>query len=436
MSSILILTRELPYPPNAGDRIVTHGYVRGLAERGHEVHVLTYRSGESLADVAELREHCESVVRIPGTSSPLPPAARTLAKAARGRSDVMAMFDSSTFREATARRVAAVEPDAVLAQHPYIGQVFRERSVRDAARDVGAQLVTNAHVLEYAAHERRREFADDLRTRAELALEVPRLRRAELAAYRASDLTIVLGAEDERRLRSRGVGPVSRQRVGLPVDSYEPAPLPPGPAPAGNGGVVEDRHDPGADARRSSSHRGKSARGSDPDRLLFFGSYDWFPNEDAALVLGRRIFPRIRNARPEAELELAGRGANDRIESLGDRPGITFRGEVANLESVVRSADVVVAPLRVGGGVRIKVLESMAWRLPVVTTEAGFEGVAASPGEDLLVAGDADQFVDATVSLLRNADERRRVAANARGTIAERYSIDRVAPEVETALGV
>ncbi|WP_408957580.1 glycosyltransferase family 4 protein [Natrinema sp. 74] len=401
MSTVLFLTRELPYPPNAGDRIVTYGYVRGLAERGHEVHVLTHRSSESAADVAALREYCESIVRVPGDSSRLPPTARKVTRAARKRSDVMAMFDSSAIRTATPRRIAALEPDAVVAQHPYLGQRFRDETVRRAARAAGAALVTNAHVVEYAAHERHREHADDRRTRAELALELPRLRREELAAYRASDLTLVLGAADATRLREQGVGPVSRERVGLEIDAYEPAPL-----------------------------------DSDSDRLVFFGSYDWFPNEDAALVFARRVFPRIRAAHPDAELALAGRGATDELRDLGNRPGIEFRGGVDDLESVVRDAAVMVAPLRVGGGIRIKVLESMAWRLPIVTTAQGFEGVEATPGEDLRVADDWDEFVDATVELLEDPDERRHLATNARETIADRYVVDEVAAELEETLGL
>ncbi|GAB3670272.1 glycosyltransferase family 4 protein [Halopiger thermotolerans] len=421
MSTVLFLTRELPYPPNAGDRIVTYGYVRGLAERGHEVHLLTQRSSESAADVATLREHCASIVRVPGDESRLPPTARKVTRAALGRSDVMTMFDSPAFREAVPRRIAALEPDVVVAQHPYIGQVFRDEAVRRAAREAGAGLVTNAHVVEYAAHERHYEYADDPETRAELRLEIPRLRREELATYRASDLTIVLGEEDRRRLQEAGVGPVSRERVGLDLSSYAP------PLEADGDGDGGDGDGDGAD---------NNGRADGENHLAFFGSYVWFPNEDAALVFARRVFPRIRERHPDAELALAGRDATDEVRALGDRPGVTFRGEVDDLESFVQAAAAVIAPLRVGGGVRLKILESMAWGAPVVTTRAGFEGVDAVPGEDLLVADDWDAFVDATVRLLRDPAERRRLGANARERIADRYAIDDVAADLEATLGL
>lgn len=402
MSRVLLLTRELPHPPNAGDRIVTYGFVRALVERGHEVHVLSYaRPGDDDA-AAALREECATLHRVPGPDRRLPTPVRKAARYARGRSHVMAMFDSAAFREATADRVREVAPDAVLAQHPYMGQVFRDERVDAAIESVGARRVTNAHVVEYVAHERQRQFADDLRTRAELALEIPRLREAELAAYEASDLTIVLGDEDRRELAPRVSGPVATQRVILDPDRYDPA----------------------------------AAGDEVPGRLLFFGSYDWFPNEDGIAYFCEEAFPAIRRGHPDVELLIAGRGAPPSVRALGEEPNVAFVGEVDDLGSLIRTASAVVAPIRVGGGVRIKVLESMAWRVPVVTTPGGFEGVDATPGEDLLVAEGATALADATVGLLRDRERRRALRESARETVEERYSVDAVAGELESTLGL
>ncbi|WP_254546547.1 glycosyltransferase family 4 protein [Halomarina pelagica] len=402
MSRVLLLARELPHPPNAGDRIVTHGFVRALAARGHDVHVLAYRRDGDESDAAALREPCASVRRIPSADSPLPPTARKLANYARGRSDVMAMFDSRAFRVVAAQRVREVDPDVVLAQHPYIGQVVRDERVARAIDETGARVVTNAHVVEYAAHRRFRECTDDPSTRAELALEIPLLRRSELAVYEASDRTLVLGERDRERLDALDALDVRVQRVALDADAYRPA-------------------DPAAAV---------------PDRLLFFGSYNWFPNRDGIAWFVEEILPTVRRARPDVELLVAGRGAPESIRNLGDRPNVRFVGEVEDLAPLVRSASAVVAPLRVGGGVRIKVLESMAWGVPVVTTPSGFEGVEATPGEDLLVPDSAEGFADATVRLLEDGRLRERIARNARGTIRKRYSTDAVADRLEENLGL
>lgn len=404
MSRVLVLARELPYPPNAGDRIVTYGFLSALARRGHDVHLLAYAREDEADDVTALREVCTSVERVappePPLSMPTP-----LVKAARyalGRSHVMEMFDSPAFREAARQRVRDVAPAVVLAQHPYIGRVFLDDGVAQAVKNTGARQVTNAHVVEYAAHERHREYADDLMTRGELALEVPRLREAELAVYEQSDRTLVLGEEDRRELADRVPGPVQRQRVALDVDDYDPA-----------------SHDETV-----------------PNRLLFFGSYDWFPNEDAALYLGERILPILREQRPAVEVLLAGRGVTPAVRALDEKPNARVLGEVDDLASLVRTAAAVVAPLRIGGGVRIKVLESMAWGVPVVTTGQGFEGVEATPGDDLLVVDDPEAFATETAALLGDPERRRLLARNGRETIKERYDIRTVSPQLEANLGL
>jgi glycosyltransferase involved in cell wall biosynthesis len=398
---VLFLAREVPYPPNAGDRIVTSGFVRALAARGHEVHVLAYAREDDAEAAAGLGDHCASVVRVEGTDSPLPPTARKVARAALGRSDVMEMFYAGSFRDAAARRVETLSPDAVVAQHPYMGQFFRDERVRAAAARASARLVTSAHVVEFAAHELHRTTAPDAITRAERSLEIPRLRRDELATYQASDAVVVLGGADRRLLEARVTTPVRRQRVALDAAAYDVAERP-----------------------------------VDGERVLFFGSYDWFPNEDGVRAFAEEAWPRIFEANPDAEFVVAGRGATDAVRSLGDRPGVRFAGEVDDLGAAVRDAAVAVAPLRVGGGVRIKILESMAWGTPVVSTRRGFEGVDAAPGEDLLVADGWDGFVAGVNRLLDDPAERVRLAENARERIEEAYSTDEVAVELEANLGL
>lgn len=400
MASVLVVTREPPYPPNAGDRIVTFGFVRALVERGHDVHLLTYDRDGSCP--AALRSVCESVTVVSQLETRLPPRARKLRHLLTLRSDVMGMFDSTALRDGARRAIRSLAPDAVLAQHPYVGQIFRDDEVRRALRAADSRAVTNAHVVEYAAHERYRRMAEERNRRLELALEVPRLRREELAAYDAADRTLVLGAEDRAELVGRVSGPVRHQHVGLDVAEYAP------------------------------SERGES----NAKRLLFFGSYGWFPNRDAATHLVERILPEIRNRCPDAELALVGRGATEEIRELGERPGVSFVGEVENLDGWVRDASVVVAPLRIGGGTRLKILESMAWGTPVVTTPAGFEGVDARSRVDVAVAETPESFAAATAALLNSAGERRRLGRNARRRIERLYSIRAAGDELESNLGL
>ncbi len=405
MSTVLVLARETPFPPDTGDRVVTHGFIRGLAERGHAVHVVAYGTGTDRERAESLADYAASVRLVPRAESDLPPRLRKLRNYASGRSDVMAMFESPSLAAAPRERIHKLDPDAVLADPPYIGQVFRDSGVRRAAEAADSTLVTNAHVVEFAVHRRYRNLASDLETQAELTLETPRLRREEVAVYEASDRVLVLGSEDREELVEAGVStPIATQHVALDPIEY----------------AVE----------------GDETGFADPDAtdLLFFGSYGWFPNEDAVTTFAETAWPQIRNARPDARLIVAGRNAPDSVQELDARPGVEFVGEVPDLGAAVRDAAAVVAPLRIGGGTRLKILESMAWGAPVVTTAAGFEGVDARPGAEVAVATDWMEFAETATEVLDSPARRTRLGRNARRRVEQVYAMDEAAAELEANL--
>jgi glycosyltransferase involved in cell wall biosynthesis len=383
--------------------MVTHGFVRGLTERGHAVHVVAYGTETDRERAEALADRAESVRLVPRAKSDLPPRLRKLRNYARGRSDVMAMFESPSLAAATRERLRDLGPDVVLAEHPYIGQVFREPEVRRAAAEAGATLVTNAHVVEFAVHRRYRALAEDLETRGELALETPRLRREELAVYEASERVLVLGSEDRATLVEAGVStPIATQHVALDPDEYA---------------------------------TGSPPRSGATD-LLFFGSYGWFPNEDAVTAFAESAWPRIRAEQPDARFVVAGRSAPESVRALDAEPGVEFAGEIPDLGRAVREACAVVAPLRVGGGTRLKVLESMAWGAPVVATAAGFEGVDARPGAEVAVADDWATFAEKAVELLDSPERRRRLGRNARRRVEQVYALEEATAELEANLGL
>ena len=148
-------------------------------------------------------------------------------------------------------------------------------------------------------------------------------------------------------------------------------------------------------------------RGAFPPTVLFVGDYLHTPNSDAALRLTRTIMPRVRRAHPDAKLELV--GAHPTAAMATDPAnGVAVRGVVPSVEPFLARATVVVAPLRIGGGMRVKVLEALASGKALVASPRALEGLDVTDGQEVLVAEDDDAFVEAVSSLL--ADEERRVA--------------------------
>jgi glycosyltransferase involved in cell wall biosynthesis len=140
-----------------------------------------------------------------------------------------------------------------------------------------------------------------------------------------------------------------------------------------------------------------------PERILFFGSFRHQPNVDALRFLLLDIFPRIQRERPQVTLDIMGAHIPDWVKPLAaQNQRIHVLGFQTDIHPVLAEAAVVIAPLRFGSGVKIKILESMAFGKAVITTPIGAEGIEAQPGTDFIVASDAQSITAETIRLLEH----------------------------------
>ena len=137
----------------------------------------------------------------------------------------------------------------------------------------------------------------------------------------------------------------------------------------------------------------------DPPVILFQGSMRYGPNTDGAGWLVNDIAPLIRRQLPDVRVRLAG-DPDGVVAALDHPPEITVVGYVASIEAELAKADLVVAPLRYASGTRLKILEALAHRIPVVSTTIGAQGLGLEAGRQLLVADDPESFAQACVSAL------------------------------------
>jgi glycosyltransferase involved in cell wall biosynthesis len=141
----------------------------------------------------------------------------------------------------------------------------------------------------------------------------------------------------------------------------------------------------------------------DPYHLVFTGSMDWLPNDDAMKYFAREILPQIRAACPQTVLTIVGRNPFSSLTALTrEHPYIRVTGQVNDVRPYMERASVYVIPLRIGGGTRLKAFEAMAMERPIVSTSIGIEGLPIVPGSHALVADDPDAFAQAVVRLLRD----------------------------------
>jgi glycosyltransferase involved in cell wall biosynthesis len=168
--------------------------------------------------------------------------------------------------------------------------------------------------------------------------------------------------------------------------------------------------------------------GTSPPTVLFIGNFMHPPNIDAALRLGSRIFPKVLERHPDVRLDIVGDAPPAVVRALANAT-ISVTGFVPDVNEYLNRAAVVAAPLTVGGGTRVKVLEALAAGKAVVATTRAAEGIATTP-EVIAIADDDEAFAAAVGNLLSDVDMRRQLALGARdwavrnlawSTMADRY---------------
>jgi len=171
---------------------------------------------------------------------------------------------------------------------------------------------------------------------------------------------------------------------------------------------------------------------ADPPRIVFTGSMDWEPNIDAVEYFCSDIFPTILAVFPDARFQIVGRNPHPRVRKLASS-AVEVTGTVPSVAEYLRNASVVIVPLRIGGGTRLKIFEAMAMRKALVSTSIGAEGLDVTPGKDCLIADDGQSFAAAILTLLGDPALRRTYEDNA-AALAARYDWSQIARRFAEAL--
>lgn len=168
------------------------------------------------------------------------------------------------------------------------------------------------------------------------------------------------------------------------------------------------------------------------NNLVFTGSMDWRPNEDAITFFAQTIFPKIRQSVPGAVLWVVGRSPSAAVRRMAEKePNIKVTGTVEDVRPYMGRGSVYVVPLRVGSGTRLKIFEAMAMGKAVVSTKIGAEGLPVTHGKDVLLADEPDDFAEHVVGLLQNESRRHELGSAARNLVEQHYSWERVAKDCE-----
>ncbi len=140
--------------------------------------------------------------------------------------------------------------------------------------------------------------------------------------------------------------------------------------------------------------------------VIFVGAMDWEPNIDAVQYFCQEIWPSVRARIPGVRFRIVGRNPDRRVQKLAGE-SVEVTGSVPSIVDHLHAAALVVVPLRIGGGTRLKIYEAMATGKAVVSTSVGAEGLDVHHGKDIVLADDATTFAESVVTLLRDEPLRR-----------------------------
>ncbi len=171
------------------------------------------------------------------------------------------------------------------------------------------------------------------------------------------------------------------------------------------------------------------------NQLVFTGAMNYYPNIEAVLSFARRCWPQIRERIPNATWKIVGREPPLEVKRLEELPGVIVTGTVSDVRPYLNSSSVAIAPLQVGGGTRLKILEAFAMGKAVVSTSIGCEGLSVVPGKHLVVADRPEDFAEAVITLLLDPEKCQALGRAGRTLVEEEYSWERCCDQLLSVLG-
>jgi glycosyltransferase involved in cell wall biosynthesis len=389
-----MIDEELPYPPLSGKRIRTLSLTQRLARR----HRLTYVAHRN-ADPEEARAAAAHFARL-GIRTVIVertvPAKSGPAFYARLAANLFSPLPYSVATHASRELAAAL---ARLAAEESIDLWHCEWTpYAHSLRNLPGRRVVMAHNVESVIWQRYHETETNSLKRWYIGRQWRKFQRFERQVLAGADCTIAVSEVDAERFR-RDLGV---RHVGI-VDN----------------GVDTSHFQPGDGPR-------------EPNTLLFLGSLEWRPNLDGVTQLLERVFPAVRREEPDARLLIVGRNPPTSLRStIASVPGAELYANVADVRPFLARSTAMVVPLRIGGGSRLKILESLATATPVVSTRVGAEGLHLEAGRDLVVVEDVEELVGAIVQTLRDPATARRQAESGRKQVLRLYDWDSLADQLE-----
>lgn len=391
---ILILPPQRPYPTHQGTTIRNFHLVAELAKR-HRVSVLTFLEPDQPANHGPLTDLCELIETVP--VEPRSTLTRLRQLLTTRRPDMSWRLWSPRFNQRLIALLKEASFDVVqiegIEMAPYLPTI---RKFAPSAR-----IIYDDHNAEWLLQYR--NFTTDVKNPARWIaaaysfIQTQRLKKYERWVCRQADGVVAVSEADQAAIQQLD----STLKITLVPNGVDPAEYNAPPKE-----IV-------------------------PVDLVFTGKMDYRPNIDAMLWFAQEVLPKIQARRPHTTLAIVGQRPHARLDPIKSNPAVTITGYVEDVRPYIAGAQVYIAPFRIGGGTRLKLLEAMAMRKAIVATTVGAEGFPIKSGQEAVLVDDPAGMAQAILQLLEQPKTRYNMGEAAYRFVTATYSWEALVPAIE-----
>ena len=385
---ILWLKTELLHPVDKGGKIRTYNMLKAL-KRNHQITYLTLDDGTGDDKARELAsEYCDELVSIPHRRREKFTAGFYVDLALNLGSDLpyaIKKYESTEMRREIENRIRGF--DVLICD-------FLAPAV-NVPRDLDCATVLFQHNVEAMIWKRHYEVQTNPAKKTYLFRQWRKMFDFEARTCPRFDCVVAVSREDREMMQQQyGVKNVYDVPTGVDTDFFRP----------------------------------NRERTGKPHNLVFTGSMDWLPNEDAIRYFTESVMPRIKQSVPDVTLTVVGRDPYPALLELSKRdPSVIVTGRVEDVRPYMDEAAVYIVPLRIGGGTRLKIYEAMAMEKAIVSTSIGAEGLPVVNGKEIVLADTPESFADAVVKLLKDPRVAEEIGQRAAARVRAEFGWESVA---------
>ena len=386
---ILILCHKPPYSTNDGGGIAMTQVLETLCASGHEVTLLSMETHKHpskrnniLKDFDDNTIFVDTRIRVMGV----------LKNLFSDKSYILSRFDQTAFENALIKILRSKTFDSIIFE-----SLFTSAYLKTVQKFSKAQLIYRAHNIEHHIWDSKSRISSNPLTKIYYKLQAERLKKEEMRFW-ASMPKIACISTDDALLIAKHTKAVVKT-ISLYADE------------------------------QLLMQKGESSKVD----FFHLGAMDWLPNQQGMDWFLDKVWPELKEKEPDAEFHLAGRGMSQKLTKRSQE-GLFNHGEIFDAQQFLSEHKVMLVPLFIGSGIRVKIIEGMAMGKCIITTDIGRQAISCTHKENILIANSKSDFIDMMIFCLNNPTEVNRIGENARNFVRENFSQKHVEQELNTLL--